>query len=491
MELNLTPSFARIETAPGSHTVFRTTAPSMKPRTPASALLSRRQFSQTALLAGGTGLSLQQVLQLQAANSEPAKDTAVIQVWLGGGHSQFETFDPKPNAPAEIRGPYQAIPTRLPGISFCEKLPLTAQVIDRAAIIRSITHTTNGHFVAAHWCSTGYAGTNNVASHPSSGSVAGKFRGPNHPGLPAYVLLSEEHTRNPNIGEVMGPGHLGTSQSPFLIEQDPFRDAFLASKVNAATANLKLADDITLDRIADRRSLLQDLDRIPRAVDNNGRLDGVDKFTQVALDMVTNGKARRAFDLSQESKATHDLYGKHRWGQTALLARRLVEAGVTFVTINTAPDSLCWDWHLNIINDKRPADGSNGPSRGMDISGPPLDQMLSALITDLYQRGLDKKVLLLVWGEFGRTPKINKTGGRDHWGSLMSILLAGGGLQVGQVIGASTKHGEVPTERPIGPTDVLATVYRHLGIDPRHHTVTPEGRPIPLLPDGKPIAELI
>lgn len=463
----------------------------MKPNISTGRRISRRQFSQTALTAGGIGLSLPHILQLQAANSQPKADTAVIQIWLGGGHSQFETFDPKPLAPAEIRGPYKAIPTRLPGISFCEKLPRTAQVIDRAAIIRSITHSTNGHFVAAHWCSTGYEGTNNTASHPSSGSITAKFRGPNHPGLPAYVLLSEEFTRNPSIAAVMGPGHLGTSQSPFLIEQDPFRSDFLSSKVNDATANLKLADDVTLDRLADRRTLLQDLDRITRAVDNRGRLGGIDQFNQVALEMVTSGKARRAFDLSLEPDSIHALYGKHRWGQTALLARRLVESGVTFVTINTAPDSLCWDWHRNIINDKRPADGSDGPSRGMDISGPPLDQMLSALVTDLYQRGLDKKVLLLVWGEFGRTPRINKTGGRDHWGSLMSILMAGGGLRVGQVIGASTRQGEVPTDRPISPTDVLATVYRHLGIDPRQHTVTPEGRPIPLLPDGKPIAELI
>ena len=463
----------------------------MKPKIQANHLIPRRQFSQTALMAGGIGLSLPHILQLQAASSQPPTDTAVIQVWLGGGHSQFETFDPKPMAPAEIRGPYKAIPTCLPGVSFCEKIPNTAQVIDRAAIIRSVTHTANGHFVASHWCSTGYAGTKGTASHPSSGSIAAKFRGPNHPGLPAYVLLSEEFTKNPGIAEVMGPGHLGTSQSPFLIEQDPFRSEFLSSKVNDATTSLKLVEDVTLDRLSDRRSLLQNLDRITRAIDNDNRVRSTDQFNEVALEMVTSGKALRAFDLSREPKSIHALYGKHRWGQTALLARRLVEAGVTFVTINTAPDSLCWDWHRNIVNDKRPADGSDGPNRGMDISGPPLDQMLSALVTDLYQRGLDKKVLLLVWGEFGRTPRINKTGGRDHWCSLMSILMAGGSLQVGQVIGASTKYGEVPTERPISPTDVLATVYRHLGINPRQQTVTPEGRPIPLLPDGKPISELI
>lgn len=164
---------------------------------------------------------------------------------------------------------------------------------------------------------------------------------------------------------------------------------------------------------------------------------------------------------------------------------------VSFVTINTAPDSLCWDWHLNIVNDDRPSDGSEGPSRGMDISGPPLDQMLHALITDLADRGLDKKVLVVVWGEFGRTPRINKTGGRDHWGSLMSMLLVGGGLKMGQVIGASNGNGEMPIDRPVHPEDVLATMYRHLGINLNSHTVSREGRPIPLLPGGEPISELL
>jgi len=211
----------------------------------------------------------------------------------------------------------------------------------------------------------------------------------------------------------------------------------------------------------------------------------------MALDMVTSGKARKAFDLSKEPQHVHDLYGTHRWGQSALLARRLVESGVSFVTINTAPDSLCWDWHLNIVNDRRPADGTLGPSRGMDLSGPPLDQMVAALVTDLYQRGLDKKVLLLVWGEFGRTPRINKTGGRDHWGPLMSILLAGGGIKTGQVLGASNSRGETPIDRPIHPNDVLATVYRHLGIERHWHTTTREGRPIAVLPEGEVIRELL
>ena len=452
---------------------------------------TRRRFLQSTVSAGGLGLSLDGILQAQASDASVDKDTAVIQVWLGGGPSQFETFDPKPEAPIEIRGPYGTIPTLHSGVKFCETMPLTSQVVDRAAIIRSISHGENGHFVAAHWLSTGYRGMNNQASHPSAGALVSKFLGPRSPGMPPYVLLSEEQTRNPNIGEVMGPGHLGSGHGAFTVFQDPYVSGYRHDMLQAATSNLKLADDVTIDRVGDRRSLLTSLDNLSRNIDASRTMRGIDRFGQVALDMVTNGKARKAFDLSDEPAHIHKLYGGHRWGQSALLARRLVEAGVSFVTINTAPDSLCWDWHLNIVNDNRPADGSLGPSRGMDLSGPPLDQMIAALVTDIYQRGLDKKVMLLVWGEFGRTPRINKTGGRDHWGPLMSILLAGGGMKVGQVIGQSNSRGETPVDRPIHPNDVLATVYRHLGIDPSLHTVTREGRPIPLLPNGEPISELI
>eukprot|EP00913_Durusdinium_trenchii_P028496 g26724.t1 len=385
------------------------------------------------------------------------KETAVIQIWLGGGPSQFETFDPKPEAPVEFRGPYDAISTRLPGISFCEKLPQTAQSMHRAAVIRTVAHSTNGHFVGAHWCMSGYAGTTGRTTHPSSGAVASRFRGASRKGMPAYVLLTEEQTRNPEIGSVTSPAYLGAQHSPFTVFQDPFDWNYQPEKLNSAISSLKLADDLSLDRVDDRRSLLKQLDRFSRNAETVSAMRGVSEFNKQALDMVTSGAARRAFDLSRESTATRDRYGRHRWGQMGLLARRLVESGVTFVTINTAPDSLSWDWHLNIVDDKRPADGSNGPSRGMNITGPRLDQMLSALIHDLYERGLDRKVLLLVWGEFGRTPRVNKTGGRDHWGALQSILLAGGGLKVGQVIGESNAKGEIPVRRPVHPTDVLAT----------------------------------
>ena len=455
--------------------------------------VSRRQLLSGALVAGGAGLGLGDILRLRADAAEGviSRDTAVIQIWRGGGPSQFETFDPKPDAPSEFRGPYDAISTKLPGVFVCEKLSKIAAVLDQAVLIRSVTHATNGHFVGAHWCVTGYEGTNNRASHPSNGSLASRLCGSRRAGLPAYVLLSEEQTRNPEIATVMGPGYLGIAHAPFTVLQSSFVKEFQPMPLDAATSSLKLADHQTLDRLGDRQALLRHLDRLPRRLDATRMMEGMDHFQQAALEMVTTAGARAAFDLARESTAVRERYGAHRWGQMALLARRLVEAGVTFVTLNMAPDSLCWDWHRNIVNDRRPADGSDGPSRGMDVSGPPFDQALAALITDLYERGLHRKVLLVVWGEFGRTPRVNVTGGRDHWGSLMSILVAGGGARMGQVIGSSDDKGEVPANRPVSPTDVLATIYRHLGIDAARQMINASGRPVPLLPDGRVIEELV
>lgn len=444
-------------------------------------------------MAGGIGLTLPDILRLQAAagtRTAPPLDTAVIQIWLGGGPSQFETFDPKPEAPLEFRGPCSAIQTKLPGIQICEKFPRMAQTLDRATLIRTVAHPTNDHFNAAHRLTTGHPAEAGRTIRPSAGAVASRFRGANDPQVPAYVLMSEQQTRNPEIATIMGSSYLGSQHSPFTILQNPFVKAFQPDPVRDAVSNLKLADGCTLDRIATRRSLLVSLDRFARQADASRSMDGMDSLNQVALDMVTSGAARRAFDLNEEAVATRERYGRHRWGQMGLLARRLVEAGVTFVTLNTAPDSLCWDWHRNVSNDQRPADGSDGPSRGVDIAGPALDQMLSALISDIYERGLERKVLVVVWGEFGRTPRVNPTGGRDHWASLMSMVMAGGGLRVGQVIGKSTSKGEVPATPSVPPTDVLATIYRHLGIELTQHTVDRSGRPIPLLPSGSPLTEL-
>jgi hypothetical protein len=455
--------------------------------------LSRRRFLSSTLRAGGAGLALSEILRLRglaADQGQAASDTAVIQIWLGGGPSQFETFDPKPRASAEIRGPYGAIASKLVGAQVCEMMPLTAAVLDKTAIIRSFTHPFDDHFGVARWCLGGRREPNNANAYPSLGSIASRYRGPRQPGMPPYVLLSEEPVMHRHLFSANGPGYLGVSHSPFMIMQNPYPNDFQFDRLRDATSSLKLADDVTLDRLNDRKSLLADLDRLPRQFDSQRAQDGLDPFARLALEMVSSATARRAFDLNEESASTRSRYGSHRWGQMALLARRLVESGVTFVTLNTAPDCLRWDWHASITRENRPQPDPGGPNVGMEYDGPPLDRALAALIADLSERDTCRNVLLVVWGEFGRTPRVNKRGGRDHWPRLGSVLLAGGGLKMGQIIGRSTADGGLPDERPIGPNDVLATLYKHLGIDSHQNAVNFQGRPIPLLDDGQVIDEL-
>lgn len=455
--------------------------------------LSRRRFLSSSLCAGGAGLGLGDVLRLRslaADQGQIAPDTAVIQIWLGGGPSQFETFDPKPLAPVEIRGPYRPIQSKIPGALVCEMMPLTAGVLDKTAIIKSFTHPYDDHFGVMRWCLEGRKEPDKREGYPSVGSIASKFRGPRQPGMPAYVMLAEEPVMHHHLFDAMGPGYLGVSHSPFAVLQDPYPFDFQFDRLRSATSSLEIANDATLDRINDRKSLLAELDLLPRRLDSNRLQEGLDPFAKLALELITSEKARRAFDLNAESAATRERYGLHRWGQMALLARRLVESGVTFVTLNTAPDCLRWDWHVSITRENRAQPDTGGPNTGMEWSGPPLDRALSALITDLSERELCRNVLLVVWGEFGRTPKINVTGGRDHWPRLGSVLLAGGGLKMGQIIGESSHDGGLPTDRPISPSDVLATLYKHLGIDPNQNAVNLQGRPIPLLPDGHVIDEL-
>ncbi len=455
--------------------------------------VSRRQFMMGSLCAGGAGLALGDVLRLRSLAAGPGQappDTSVIQIWLGGGPSQFETFDPKPLAPVEIRGPYRAIRSKLPGALVCDMMPLTAGVLDKTAIIKSFTHPYDDHFGVMRWCLEGRKEPDKSNAYPSVGSIVSRFRGPRQPGMPAYAMLSEEPVMHHHLFDAMGPGYLGVSHSPFSVLQNPYPFEFQTDRLRTATSSLELANDVTLDRINDRKTLLADLDRLPRQLDSQRTRDGLDPFASLALELVTSAKAQKAFDLNAESAATRERYGSHRWGQMALLARRLVESGVTFVTLNTAPDCLRWDWHASITKENRPQPDPGGPNVGMEWSGPPLDRALSALITDLSERELCRNVLLVVWGEFGRTPKINATGGRDHWPRLGSVLLAGGGLKMGQVIGESSADGGLPAYRPISPSDVLATLYKHLGIDPNQNAVNLQGRPIPLLPDGKVIDEL-
>ncbi|MFN0054514.1 MAG: DUF1501 domain-containing protein [Planctomycetales bacterium] len=455
--------------------------------------VSRRGFLSATLRAGGAGLSLGEILRRRALAAEqgaPVADTSVIQIWLGGGPSQFETFDPKPDAPLEIRGPYSAIPSSLQGALVCDMLPLTAQVMHQTALVRSFTHPFDDHFGVARWCLGGRREQDNSNGYPSLGSIAARYRGSRQPGMPPYVLVSEEPVMHFHLFDANGPGYLGVANSPFTVMQEPYQPEFQFDRLRTATSSLELASDVTLDRLGDRRSLLAGLDRLPRLLDSRAANEGLDPFARLALELISGAQARRAFDLNEESPAVRARYGTHRWGQMALLARRLVEAGVTFITLNTAPDCLRWDWHVSVTRENRPQPSPGGPNVGMEHSGPPLDQALSALISDLSTRDACRDVLLIVWGEFGRSPRINATGGREHWPPLGSVLLAGQRLKTGQIIGSSSRDGGHPTDRPIGPADMLATLFKHLGINPDSNAVNFQGRPIPLLPEGRPVEEL-
>ncbi len=430
----------------------------------------RRSFLTTTVSAGMAGLSLPSLLARRAeatVGGNPVSDTAVIQVWLGGGPTHFETYDPKPQAPAEYRGPFQPISTCLPGTQVCELLPRHAQILDRVALLRSVEVGSGSHDVGMFICTTGKPKKN----QPATGSYVARIRGSKTVSLPPYVHLGFPQTANLVFVPNFKSHYLGGAFDPFYVYDDPTSEKF-------RVPNLQLVEGLSSQRLRDRKSLLDQVDQQRREFTSNRAAASVDHFTESAFEVVSGPQARKAFDLTQEKEATRQHYGMHRWGQSCLLARRLVEAGVPFVTVNFDPHSFSFDMHGNV-------------EKGMKSAGPRMDSAICALVEELYQRGLDKKVLLIVWGEFGRTPKVNKTGGRDHWGPVMSVLLSGGGLRVGQVIGSSTSKGEVPKDRPLRPYDVLATMYRHLGIDPRTTFPDHAGRPLYLLDEGEVIQELV
>ena len=449
--------------------------------------VSRRAF----LGAGVGGLALPAVLPAHAmaalAENVP-RDTAIIQYWLNGAASQFETYDPKPGAPAEIRGPFKPIATNVPGTQVCESLPLHAKMMDKVTIIRSVHHDNSDHQHGMHWCQTGHdAKANGVSpfkksSHPSSGSLVAMLRGPNHPGLPPYVLIGYPldnqgvHRYFPHRA-----AYLGVSYNPLEIlkkrtgdGKDPGQDKDFRVRSLDPIGNLTRKDMLI------RRELLNRFQRIGAPFDR-GLSGSWEHFYQAAADLVTGETTGAAFDLQREDPKTRERYGHNRSGQTALLARRLVEAGVTFVTVIDPGGGLSssgWDFHKKL-------------EWGTKTASPRMDRAVTTLIQDLHERGLDKKVLVVVWGEFGRTPKINKDGGRDHWADVQSMMIACGNYRHGQVIGSSTRDGGAAKDRPLWPYDVVATMYHHLGIDPHLTPVTPVGRSKPLLEKGEVIRELL
>jgi Protein of unknown function (DUF1501) len=426
--------------------------------------LSRRTLLQVGSLAAG-GFSLADLLRCRAQAADTgARDTAVIHVFMGGGPSHIDMVDLKPDAPAEIRGEFRPISTSLPGVTICEHLPCLAGALKRVAIVRSMAHANAGHLPASHWMMTGYqpppATTSNV--NPYCGAIVGRLRGANVEGMPAYASIPRR--------QLLGAAaYLGPAYNPFTTESDPNSATF-------SVQNLNLPRGMDASRLQDRQGLLHELDRLRSDIDRQGELAGVDKFSREALEIITSPRAQAAFDISREAVATRERYGRSQAGQGCLLARRLVEAGVTFVTVLSGGE---WDTHTANFTTLK------------NKSLPPIDRALAALVGDLHLRGLDRRVLVLVSGEFGRTPKINPSAGRDHWPGAFSVMFAGGGLKVGQVVGATDERAARPITRAYSPGDMLATVYRFLGIDTSHEFIDRSGRPVRVLGEGTPIAELI
>jgi hypothetical protein len=441
---------------------------------------NRRAVLRLGLL-GATGLALPDLLRAaETSPGRPASEKSVILIWLDGGPSQLETFDPKPDAPAEFRGPYGVTKTRYPGVFLSELMPLTAERMERVALVRSLHHDNGDHFAAAHWMTTGRLGSTAASlpqKYPSFGSYIARVKGQITPGMPAYVGLPSAETVYLFPG-YLGAAYLGGQYNPFDVDRE---SKYLASNgPNIGSPKWIKALGTSGKTLAERNDLLKQFDTFRRAVDASGIAGEMDRFQQQALDMVLGSKAREAFDIDQEEPRHSDRYGQGPWARYTLMARRLVEAGVRVVTV----DMPHWDDHSNIKE-----------THGRKV--PVVDRALAGLLDDLSERGLLESTIVLVMGEFGRTPRIN-TGqpgipipGRDHWGNAISALIAGGGIPGGVVVGKTNDKAEHPVERALLPGNLLATVYHHLGVDPSLTFKDHSGRPVPILDDGDPIKELI
>jgi len=442
---------------------------------------TRRHFLRVGTLAlGGLGLNH----FLAAADQSKVSDTSVILFWMWGGPSQLETYDMKPDAPVEYRGPFRPIQTDVPGIEICELFPLQAKRARRFSLVRSLHHTMSSHNDGSIEVLTGKTPltadptSTAVSAHPDFGMITSKARGARGDGLPNYIGIPQQPF-------MTRPAYLGVGYKGF--------DAGNPAAEKYAPPSLALAGGLKMDQFFDRRQLLAGFDRLRWDLDKGGSLAGADQLRSSALAMLTNPKIADAFATNQEPESTRDRYGRHLWGQCCLLARRLAEAGSAVITIDALAPELgkpiyfSWDDHAN-------AQPGWDLAEGMRWRAPFLDQALSALIDDIYERGMDRKILVVAMGEFGRTPRLSTNAGRlgrDHWPDAMTALVSGGGLRMGQVVGATNSRAEYPKERPLTPQDMLATIYRHLGVDFKRELVDLTGRPIRILLTGEPIHELI
>jgi hypothetical protein len=420
---------------------------------------TRRDFLKAGALGLGC-LTLPDLLRARAAQTKegkPSKNTSVVWLWLGGGPTHVETFDPKMTAPAEFRSVTGALQTNVTGIELGGTFPKMARHMDKLAVVRSFAHRNSGHGGGTHWVMTGYdyppADNNQAPIKPGLGSILARHRGPNNSqtGLPTYVRLGGTY------GD--GPAWLGAACSPFDTSGN-------------ARGNMDLR--VAKDRLSDRRSLLKTFDTMNREADKSGLLAGLDSIETQAFDLISS-RAREAFDVSREDPKVRDRYStRDALGSQMLMARRLCEAGVGFVTLHYGG----WDMH-------------GGIGQAMKTLGPRVDEAVAAFLEDVSNRGMQDDILLVITGEFGRTPRINGSAGRDHWAPLSTLALAGGGLKMGQVVGQSSEKAEIPKTTPITPQDLMATVFHVLGIPQDLHYKDQSGRPTPMVNGGKPIAELV
>ncbi|GIW81660.1 MAG: hypothetical protein KatS3mg105_3467 [Gemmatales bacterium] len=424
--------------------------------------IHRREFLRVGSLSA-LGLSLTDALRLQA-DAGNKKPTNCILIWLDGGPSHLDTFDLKPDAPAEVRGPFRPIATNVPGIRICEHFQSLARHMDKVCLLRSLTSELGEHNFGRHYLLTGYK-PSPALEYPSIGSVVAHLRGVNS-SLPPYIAV-------PNVSRQGGAGYLPASAQPFAVLGDP-------SKPDFRVKDLRPANGITSSRLHRRRDFLAGLDALSRYIEENDFRRQRDVQFEQAYRLILSPAARLAFDLNREKPEVRAKYGRQKLGQSCLLARRLIEAGCPFVTVTDAG----WDTHQQIVRNLK-----EGFVGGYNGKIPQLDRALSALLEDLASRGLLEQTLVVVMGEFGRTPKLNTSDGRDHWPRAFSVLLAGGGTQGGQVIGSSDARGESPHDKPITPTDLARTIFTLLGIDPDRELQTSDGRPVRVSAGGRVIKE--
>ncbi len=433
--------------------------------------LSRRSFLRLGA-AGLTSLGLPQILQARACRE--AKDTRVILLWLEGGPSHLDLWDMKPAAPAEYRGYWRPIPTNVPGLQITEMFPKQARLADKFSIVRTLHHGDGDHIGSAHILLTGRVGptaANQAPTAPSQGSIVARTIGARRPSLPPYVVIPQA------VSGVMRPGYFGASYvgqsyDPFETGGDPNSPSF-------KVANLSLSAGMSVERLDDRRSLRRSLDTFRRDADAKGAFDALDDFEKQAFELVTSQSVLRAFNLAGEDEATRDRYGRNTWGQSTLLARRMVEAGVSFVTVNMGG----WDQHGDL-------------KAKMELYLPRVDAAVSSLFQDLHARGLLDQTLVVVCGEMSRSPRMNdgfggQPPGRDHWSSAISLVMGGGGVRGGRIVGATDPRGESIVERPVTPEQLHATIYNVLGIDPSVAFPDRAGRPVAAVDRDEPIRELL